>query len=410
MQRDGAARRTVGGLTLAAEAPQIVYAIAIPVDENGKPETEAGIQGDASRAARARIHHTKITESGIEVTIPEGHPNGYAVALVQPTQDFGSLLITTSKAQLDYDKDKTADGTYEVPYTASYTMSDSLRNLFKEAGTLDNPNLTFTLTLELDKRLRGKEASDYKFTSPIFKAEAFTISGDGHAVTVTCKLKADWRNHLEELVKTPMVFTGTGVLDGADFAAGEFLSTSGNVQMTIPRGGSEMYPIYIPGNVCQTKMVKEEAPIGPSGPVTTYYTIKAAAGEGGSIAPNGYVTVSAGSDKRFAIAAAEGYEIKDVLVDGVSVGALSDYTFKNVWKNHTIDAVFRAKAEDPETPDEPTKPENPRKPETPDKPTKPEDKTKVPKTGDDAVLAGNALLLLLSACGLAAVLRKREEK
>lgn len=409
MQRDGAARRTVGGLTLAAEAPQIVYAIAIPVDENGKPEAEAEIQGDAFQAARARIHHTKITESGIEVTIPEGHPNGYAVALVQPTRDFGSLLITTSKAQLDYDKDKTADGTYEVPYTASYTMSDNLRNLFEEAGTLDNPKLTFTLTLELDKRLRGKEASDYKFTSPIFETKAVTISGDGHAVTVTCKLKADWRNHLEKLANTPMVFTGTGVLNGDDFAEGELLSTSGNVQMTIQRG-SEMDPIYIPGNVCQTKMVKEEAPIGPSGPVTTYYTIKAAAGEGGSIAPNGYVAVSAGSDKRFAIAAAEGYEIKDVLVDGVSVGAVPDYTFKNVWKNHTIDAVFRAKAEDPETPDEPAKPENPRKPETPDKPAKPEDKTKVPKTGDDAVLAGSALLLLLSACGLAAVLRKREEK
>ena len=410
MQLDGAARKTVGGLSLIEGAPQIVYAIAIPVDENGNPETLAEIQGDAFQAARARIHHTKITESGIEVTIPEGHPNGYAVALVQPTQDFGSLLITTSKAQLDYDKDKTADGTYEVPYTASYTMSDSLWSLFDAARTLDNPKLTFTLTLELDKRLRIKDVSDCKFTSPIFKAEAFTISGDGHAVTVTCKLKADWRNHLEKLAETPMVFTGTGVLDGADFAAGELLSTSGNVQMTIPRGGSEMYPIYIPGNVCQTKMVKEEAPIGPIGPVTTYYTIKAAAGEGGSIAPNGYVTVSAGSDKRFAIAAAEGYEIKDVLVDGVSVGAVSDYTFKNVWKNHTIDAVFRAKAEDPETPDEPTKPENPRKPETPDKPIKPEDKTKVPKTGDDAVLAGSALLLLLSACGLAAVLRKREEK
>ena len=410
MQLDGAARKTVGGLSLIEGAPQIVYAIAIPVDENGKPETLAEIQGDAFQAARARIHHTKITESGIEVTIPEDHRNGYAVALVQPTQDFGSLLITTSKAQLDYDKDKTADGTYEVPYTASYTMSDSLRNLFKEAGTLHNPNLTFTLTLELDKRLTVKDVNDCKFTSPIFEADVVTISGDKHAVTVTCKLKTDWRDHVEELAKTPMVLTGTGVLNGADFEAGELLSTSGSVQMTIPHDGSEMYPIYIPGNVCQTKMVKEEAPIGPIGPVTTYYTIKAAAGEGGSIAPNGYVAVSAGSDKRFAIAAAEGYEIKDVLVDGVSVGAVSDYTFKNVWKNHTIDAVFRAKAEGPETPDEPAKPENPRKPETPDKPTKPEDKTKVPKTGDDAVLAGSALLLLLSVCGLAAVLRKREEK
>ena len=408
MQRDGAARRTVGGLRLIEGAPQIVYAIAIPVDAQGKPEAAAEIQGDDFQAGRARIHHTKITESGIEVTIPEGHPNGYAVALVQPTKDLGSLLITTSKAQLDYNKDKTAEGTYEVPYTASYTMSNSLQSLFKEAARLDNPNLTFTLTLEQDKRLTVKDVNDCKFTSPIF--EAVTISEDGHAVTVTCKLKADWRNHLEKLAETPMVFTGTGVLNGADFAAGELLSTSGSVQMTIPHDSGEMDPIYIPGNVCQTKMVKEEAPIGPIGPVTTYYTIKAAAGEGGSIAPNGYVAVSAGLDKSFAIAAAEGYEIKDVLVDGVSVGAVSDYTFKNVWKNHTIDAVFRAKAEDPETPDAPAKPENPRKPETPDKPAKPEDKTKVPKTGDDAVLAGSALLLLLSACGLAAVLRKREEK
>lgn len=85
MQLDGAARKTVGGLSLIEGAPQIVYAIAIPVDENGNPETLAEIQGDAFQAARARIHHTKITESGIEVTIPEGHPNGYAVALVQPT-------------------------------------------------------------------------------------------------------------------------------------------------------------------------------------------------------------------------------------------------------------------------------------------------------------------------------------
>ena len=32
--------------------------------------------------------------------------------------------------------------------------------------------------------------------------------------------------------------------------------------MTIPHGGSEMYPIFIPGNVCQTKMVKEAKEAG----------------------------------------------------------------------------------------------------------------------------------------------------
>ena len=36
----------------------------------------------------------------------------------------------------------------------------------------------------------------------------------------------------------------------------------------------------------------------------------------------------------------EGFRIADVLVDGKSVGAVSEYVFKNMRKNHTIEAVF----------------------------------------------------------------------
>jgi uncharacterized repeat protein (TIGR02543 family) len=35
-----------------------------------------------------------------------------------------------------------------------------------------------------------------------------------------------------------------------------------------------------------------------------------------------------------------GYEIADVLVDGVSVGAVPTYTFENVTADHAIDALF----------------------------------------------------------------------
>lgn len=78
------------------------------------------------------------------------------------------------------------------------------------------------------------------------------------------------------------------------------------------------------------------------GGVTTRYTIRASAGEGGSISPNGSVRVSRGSDKTFAITPDEGYQISDVLVDGESVGAVSSYTFENVKAGHTIEALFRA--------------------------------------------------------------------
>ena len=37
----------------------------------------------------------------------------------------------------------------------------------------------------------------------------------------------------------------------------------------------------------------------------------------------------------------EGYEVKDVLVDGESVGAVTEYTFKRVMENHKIKAYFK---------------------------------------------------------------------
>ncbi len=69
-------------------------------------------------------------------------------------------------------------------------------------------------------------------------------------------------------------------------------------------------------------------------------TITATAGAGGSISPSGAVNVTSGADQSFSIAADAGYHIADVLVDGVSVGAVTSYTFLGVTTNHTIDASF----------------------------------------------------------------------
>lgn len=69
-------------------------------------------------------------------------------------------------------------------------------------------------------------------------------------------------------------------------------------------------------------------------------TIIASAGTGGSISPSGTVTVSPGSSQSFVISAGKGYKIKNVTVDGVSVGPVSNYLFGNVRSNHTIKASF----------------------------------------------------------------------
>ncbi|MEA4813533.1 MAG: S-layer homology domain-containing protein [Oscillospiraceae bacterium] len=72
-----------------------------------------------------------------------------------------------------------------------------------------------------------------------------------------------------------------------------------------------------------------------------YYAVTSAAGAGGSISPSGRASVVSGHDKTYTITADEGYEVKDVLVDGVSVGAVSAYTFENVKSAHTITAFFK---------------------------------------------------------------------
>ena len=73
------------------------------------------------------------------------------------------------------------------------------------------------------------------------------------------------------------------------------------------------------------------------------YTIAASSGNGGSIDPVGNIKVKYGTDKEFTMNPDEGYEIDDVLVDDVSVGAVTFYKFENVTTDHTIHVTFKIK-------------------------------------------------------------------
>ncbi len=70
------------------------------------------------------------------------------------------------------------------------------------------------------------------------------------------------------------------------------------------------------------------------------HTITASAGANGSISPLGTTTVNHGAAQGYAITPAANYHVLDVLVDGVSAGAVTSYTFSNVTVNHAIAASF----------------------------------------------------------------------
>ena len=88
---------------------------------------------------------------------------------------------------------------------------------------------------------------------------------------------------------------------------------------------------------------------GGGGWYYTYHTIKATAGANGSISPSGWTSVREGWDQTFTITSDKGYAVAKVLVDGKSVGAVTSYTFKNVTKDHTIEAVFMKSNGNPQT-------------------------------------------------------------
>ncbi len=87
--------------------------------------------------------------------------------------------------------------------------------------------------------------------------------------------------------------------------------------------------------------------------VNDQYTITAAAGSGGTISPEGGV-FDTGSDVTFAITASNGYRIASVKVDGVSIGAVNQYTFEDLAATHTIEASFARRASEAEPTPSPT--------------------------------------------------------
>lgn len=238
-QRDGAAELTVGGLTFNKALP--VYALVQETGADGKPVS----------GAEVRVYSTKITDDGIRLTLPNGYTNGCAVALAQPTTDFGSVGISGPTEIA-----KTSDAApYEVPYTVTYTMSDSLRGMLNMASA-DIPAMSFVV--ELDSRLAAKtgDSGDCLYT---FDGDGIldgTASVSGHTVTVTCTPLPGWKAAIAGKSSVKMVLKCAGLLDAAAFAAGESLNTAAHISGKVS-SGSTVTSVVIPSSICRTRMTAQ---------------------------------------------------------------------------------------------------------------------------------------------------------
>lgn len=240
-QRDDTAALTVDGLTPTSSLP--VYGLVQETGTDGKPASGAAV----------RVYSTEITADGIRLTLPNGYANGCAAALAQPTTYFGSVVITTTKPELK----ETADlsGAYEVPYTVTYTMSDSLLNMLKTA-LADIPAMSFVV--ELDSRLTAKtdDSGNCLYTFDGDGILGGTASVSGHTVTITCTPLPGWKAAIAGKSSVKMALQCTGVLAAADFSGGSSLNTAAHISGTVS-DSSTTTPVTIPSNVCRTKMTAQ---------------------------------------------------------------------------------------------------------------------------------------------------------
>ncbi|MBO5328909.1 MAG: S-layer homology domain-containing protein, partial [Anaerotignum sp.] len=174
----------------------------------------------------------------LDVSFLSGKTNGYAVAIVQPTQDYGTLTIEADPTELKENKNASE---YKVSYEAVYTLSQNLASLFEKTKSGDAE-----ITLQLDENIAYVENS-LEVTSNTYKKVSESYS-DG-VLTVELKLVP---GITEVTAGEDTILTFDTTMPAEEFNKGEVLATTG--EMLINISGST--DVTIPGNVAMTVMKK----------------------------------------------------------------------------------------------------------------------------------------------------------
>jgi PKD repeat protein len=155
-------------------------------------------------------------------------------------------------------------------------------------------------------------------------------------------------NHtIEAIFSTTYTVNATAGPNGSIAPAGLTNVVEGNGLMVLmaPEAGYHVADVLVDGVSVGAvdnyifESVLADRTIAASFAINTY-TITATATSGGSITPSGAVAVTYGASQAFTWSPNPGFTLLDVLVDGVSVGAVSTYTFDNVSTSHTIVPVY----------------------------------------------------------------------
>jgi hypothetical protein len=306
-------------------------------------------------------------------------PNHYVIT----TAGYGNGTVTPG-VEFDYDPDFTY--TFQAVPAAGYRIGTITRNnvalnvinpadTFTETLTniLDNYHYevmfvqnTYTITASCGAHgtispngvanyLYHQDASyvitanpGYYIATVTYDGTTYTFTQDDAITTFTVPFLNIEENHTISATFAPMSFqiTVNAGSNGAITPTTASYAYGATPTFTItPDAGYSIADVTVDGNSVGAVATYTFLPLTAAHTigatfVANIYTITATAGNGGTITPAGATAVAYNADRTYTIAANTGYHVSDVFVDGVSVGAVTTYTFTGVTANHTIYAAF----------------------------------------------------------------------
>ena len=228
-----------------------------------------------------------------------------------------------------------------TPVTYTITISSTGSGTVTPTGVQTvnrGASLTVTATPALDNQLKSFTVDGNSVSNPY----TFTNIQANHIVAV----------EFEPIPVADVIITASAGTGGTITPSGAIIVAQGGSQaFTIAAdSGYKIKDVKVDGasvgavaiydfnNVTTPHTIAAEFEVDT--PVVVTHKITATAGAGGAISPSGEVVVDEGASKNFIITANSGYQVKDVKVDGTSVGIVGSYQFDNVVADHTIAAEF----------------------------------------------------------------------
>ncbi|MDR1742895.1 MAG: Ig-like domain-containing protein [Dysgonamonadaceae bacterium] len=257
-----------------------------------------------------------------------------------------------------------------IRFKTKCTTDPTVTTLAATAVTQNTATLNKTVTAN------GETITEEGFKYKKLTDNSWTTTADGHLTGLSSETPYKYYAYATTAAGTingsVMTFTTYAVpVTGVEISGcpESYLNINGTVQLTatvLPANASNQSVTWISSNdaiatVSSTGLVTAKG--GGTANITVktvdgaktascdvmvdpHYTISASSGSNGSISPSGSVLVNYGNSQKFTFIPDAGYEVDQVMVDGVnktSAVSQGSYTFTNVTANHSISVTFKVK-------------------------------------------------------------------